>query len=112
MAVLPTPHGDKLEALLRNNKLPGGDREQIERAIKRYRKWLESLTGIPSGGGDVTEPVRVLNEYRSFLDLEVVFDSQDDFLYRQKGQLKLDNSVSLLQNSQEAGIFRVRGKGE
>ena len=93
MAVLPTPHGDKLEALLRNNKLPGGDREQIERAIKRYRKWLESLTGIPSGGGDVTEPVRVLNEYRSFLDLEVVFDSQDDFLYRQKGQLKLDNSV-------------------
>ena len=93
MTVLPTPHGDKLEALLRNDKLPGGDREQIERAIVRYRKWLDALAGIPSGGRDVTEPVRVLNEYRSFLDLEVVFDSQDDFLYRQKGQLKLDNSV-------------------
>ena len=93
MAVLPTPHGDKLEALLRNDKLPRGDRAHIERAIVRYRKWLDSLARIPSGGRDVTEAVRVLNEYRSFLDLEVVFDSQDDFLYRQKGQLKLDNSV-------------------
>ncbi len=93
MADLPTPHGDKLEALLRNNKLPSGDREQIERAIKRYRKWLTSLTSIPASGDNVTELVYLLNEYRLFLDLEVVFDSQDDFLYRQKGQLKLDNSV-------------------
>ena len=30
---------------------------------------------------------------RLYIDLELVFDSPQDFLYRQKGQLKLDNSV-------------------
>lgn len=44
---LPTPHGDKLRALLRNEKLPAGDVPRV----------------------------------------------QNDFLYRQKGQLKLDNTV-------------------
>jgi hypothetical protein len=90
---LPTPHGDKLNALLRNNKLPKGDGERIERAVTQYQRWLESLTSIPTGTGSVAEAVRLLNEYRLFLDIEVVFDSEDDFLYRQKGQLKLDNTV-------------------
>ncbi|RMG24140.1 MAG: Bpu10I family restriction endonuclease [Methanobacteriota archaeon] len=34
-----------------------------------------------------------MDEYRRFLDLEIIFDSPNDFLYRQKGQLKLDNTV-------------------
>lgn len=90
---LPTPHGDKLEALLQNAKLPHGDRVRIQQAVKRYCAWVKALSCIPMGNGGVAEAVRLLNEYRSFLDLEVVFDSQDDFLYRQKGQLKLDNTV-------------------
>jgi len=90
---MPTPHGDKLVALLRNDKLPSGDRKQIKQAVDRYRAWLESLGRIPAGDVGVPEAVRLLNEYRLFLDLEVVFDSQHDFLYRQKGQLKLDNTV-------------------
>jgi hypothetical protein len=90
---LPTPHGDKLDALARNDKLPDGDRERIARAVVRYRSWLESLHRVPVGEAAVPEAVRLLNDYRSYLDLDVVFDSQDDFLYRQKGQLKLDNSV-------------------
>lgn len=90
---LPTPHGDKLDALLQNDKLPKGDRARIEKAVKRYRSWLQALSHIPTSSGGVAEAVRLLNDYRLFLDLEVVFDSQDDFLYRQKGQLKLDNTV-------------------
>lgn len=90
---LPTPHGDKLRALLQNDKLPHGDQARIEKAVKRYRAWLEGLSRTPSGSDCVSEAVRLLNEYRSFLDLEVVFDSEDDFLHRQKGQLKLDNTV-------------------
>lgn len=35
----------------------------------------------------------ILNEYRNYIDVELIFNSPDDFLYRQKGQLKLDNSV-------------------
>lgn len=37
--------------------------------------------------------INLLNGYRNYIDIDLVFDSQDDFLYRQKGQLKLDNSV-------------------
>jgi hypothetical protein len=37
--------------------------------------------------------VALLNEYRLFLDVEIIFDREADFLYRQKGQTKLDNSV-------------------
>lgn len=72
---LPTPHGDKLDALLQNDKLPNGDRARIGKAVKRYRAWLAALSRIPTGNGGVAEAVRLLNEYRLFLDLEVVFDS-------------------------------------
>jgi len=37
--------------------------------------------------------VNLLNDYRLYLDLGLIFESNKDFLYRQKGQLKLDNSV-------------------
>ncbi|NUQ64218.1 MAG: Bpu10I family restriction endonuclease [Pirellulales bacterium] len=90
---LPTPHGDKLKALLQNDKLPNGDRKRIEKAVRQYHQWLKKLTRVSSDSHCVTEALDLLNEYRTFLDLEVVFDSDDDFLYRQKGQLKLDNTV-------------------
>jgi len=90
---LPTPHGDKLDALLRNEKLPRADRTRIRQAIKRYKTWTKAIVGIPAGAGCVAKAVDLLNDYRLFLDIDVVFDSQNDFLYRQKGQLKLDNTV-------------------
>lgn len=34
-----------------------------------------------------------LNRYKMSIDLDLVFDSENDFLYRQKGQLKLDNTI-------------------
>lgn len=34
-----------------------------------------------------------MNQYKRFVELELIFDSDNDFLYRQKGQLKLDNTV-------------------
>ena len=37
--------------------------------------------------------VGLLNEYKQYIDLNVIFDSDNNFLYRQKGQLKLDNTV-------------------
>ncbi len=90
---LPTPHGDKLHALLRNNKLPKGDYKLIEKAVGEYQNWLGRLAHLPEDNTYVSKAVALLNEYRTFLDTEIIFDSGDDFLYRQKGQLKLDNSV-------------------
>jgi len=91
---LPTPHGDKLTALLGNEKLPAGDRDLVHAAVERYRSWLEDLRRpAESRVTALAEAVRLLNEYRLFVDVQLVFDSTNDFLYRQKGQLKLDNSV-------------------
>lgn len=89
---LPTPHGDKLKAILGNEKLPEVDRDHIKLALERYQAWRKSLMGLQSDEA-LEKGVQLLNEYRLFLDLEVIFDSPSDFLYRQKGQLKLDNSV-------------------
>lgn len=90
----PTPHGDKLEALLRNRKLPRSDRPAVEAAISRYQEWIEDIRRRDiSDEHLVHHLVGCLNRYKSALEINLIFDSQNDFLYRQKGQLKLDNTV-------------------
>lgn len=91
---LPTPHLEKLNATLANEKLPADDKPRLEAAIARYGQWIAALnavTGTPQQR--IEAMVTLLNEYRRYIDLDLVFDSPQDFLYRQKGQLKLDNSV-------------------
>ena len=91
---LPTPHGDKLNALLENEKLPATDRRRVSDAIGEYEGWLEKLKSIAGEDREtVGRMVGLLNEYKQYIDLNVIFDSDNNFLYRQKGQLKLDNTV-------------------
>lgn len=52
---------------------------------------MEAITGDASQ--QLARMVELLNQYRNYIDIDLVFDSPHDFLYRQKGQLKLDNSV-------------------
>ncbi len=57
-------------------------------------EWIKALDAARGTSSEVISTmVRLLNEYRNYIDIDLVFDSDDDFLYRQKGQLKLDNSV-------------------
>lgn len=90
----PTPHLEKLMATLENEKLPTADRQRIESAIVRYRDWIDAMSKV-KGPSDLALPalVSLLDEYKRYIDLNLIFDSPDDFLYRQKGQLKLDNSI-------------------
>src|SRR5438309_11618974 len=91
---LPTPHLEKLNATLANDKLPPADKRRCEAAIVRYGKWIANLnavTGAPQQR--IQEMTALLNDYRLYIDVELIFNSPQDFLYRQKGQLKLDNSV-------------------
>ena len=37
--------------------------------------------------------VESTNKYKRFIELDLIFDSSENFLYRQKGQLKLDNTI-------------------
>jgi len=90
----PTPHFGKSNALVANEKLPAGDKTRLEATANHYKEWvgaLDSVTGSPDER--ITRMVDLLNSYRLRVDIDLVFDSEDDFLYRQKGQLKLDNSV-------------------
>jgi len=87
-------HGEKLIALLINTKLPASDRKRVEETVGQYENWTKRLS---EATGDATALlaalVQALNEYKRHVELDLIFDAEEDFLYRQKGQLKLDNTV-------------------
>jgi len=87
-------HGDKLKVLLSNSKLPRSDRERVQSTVARYDRWIELLSNAQEDGDELLNIlVSSLNDYKMHVDLDLIFDSEDDFLYRQKGQLKLDNTI-------------------
>ncbi|AHA28760.1 Bpu10I family restriction endonuclease [Exiguobacterium sp. MH3] len=90
-------HGEKLVAVLRNDRLPESDKVRINEAIEKYDLWIDQLDQVSLEGigieGIISEMVDLLNDYKLYLDLNIIFDSENDFLYRQKGQLKIDNTV-------------------
>jgi hypothetical protein len=91
---LPTPHFEKIQAALANSKLPARDRPRLKAAIDRYQQWIRDLSAVKGSHKIVlNRMVELLNTYKLYVDVNIIFDSEDDFLYRQKGQLKLDNSI-------------------
>lgn len=90
----PTPHKSKLQELLLNTKLPASDRDLVEDALTRYGQWIAGMQGLTSvGANKVRDLVKLLNDYKRTIELDLVWDSDEDFLFRQRGQLKVDNSV-------------------
>lgn len=88
------PHYTKLIACLNNRRLPEADRERLEEAVRKYHEWIDELESIDRGQIDTVEKlVEATNRYKRFIELELIFDSPANFLYRQKGQLKLDNTI-------------------
>jgi hypothetical protein len=91
---MKTPHKDKLNALFNNPKLPKKDLERRNEVMHRYESWIQSLTDKVSDKDTfLKNVVTATNEYKNFIDLDFIFSSEHDFLYRQKGQLKLDNTI-------------------
>lgn len=91
---LPTPHLDKLNAAILNDKMPSNEIPRLQNAVQHYHEWIRHMNQI-SGTCDIVLPalVELFNNYKFFIDFDLIYCSEDDFLYRQKGQLKLDNSV-------------------
>jgi hypothetical protein len=52
---------------------------------------MEAVT--PAQKDTVQQLVDITNRYKRFVELDLIFDSPENFLYRQKGQLKLDNTI-------------------
>lgn len=87
------PHGDKLDGLQRNAKLPPADRLRVEQAKERYNEWVAAMDGLPSEGDErVRDLVTLLNRYKLYLDLELIFDSPENFLV---GRVASSSSLAL-----------------
>ena len=94
MPELSRPHYQKLTACLNNRRLPEADKQRLEEALERYHSWIASLEKVECGQVDTVEKlVEATNKYKRFIELDLIFDSSENFLYRQKGQLKLDNTI-------------------
>lgn len=96
MSMNKKPHYEKLVSAYKNDKLPSDDKGRINKAIERYKIWIDNLDEAKKVGNPIdvlNKMVSLLNEYKLFVELELIFDNPNDFLYRQKGQLKLDNSI-------------------
>ena len=88
-------HGEKIVAAIESEKLPPNDKGRLEAALQKYDEWVKKLEDADASTVDdlVEKLVGLLNEYKFYVDVNLIFDSTEDFLYRQKGQLKLDNTV-------------------
>ncbi|GAA2051373.1 hypothetical protein GCM10009757_24200 [Streptomyces cheonanensis] len=92
--VRPTPHRSKLVELLRNSKLPEDDRFAVEESIERYESWIGDMASTDATGNElVRQLVDLTNDYKKSVELDLIWDSGRDFLFRQRGQLKIDNSI-------------------
>lgn len=93
-AKFPAPHRDKLLKLAENQRLPQSDKPRLDKALQRYHQWCEELCSVKGGSkGAVKKLVEATNRYKKYIELDFIFDSPNNFLYRQKGQLKLDNTI-------------------
>ena len=88
-----TPHKDKLIAAL-NNPKAGGDKPLLEEALRNYAVWIKTTQELTSRGhARVKDMVALLNDYKDLIEVELIAHKGSAFLKRQKGQLKLDNSI-------------------
>lgn len=87
-------HGDKLHALVQNTKLPATDRPRVEGQIQAYDSWVARMDALEGEGDELLRKlIDLLNEYKKSVEFDLIFCSEENFLYRQKGQLKLDNTI-------------------
>jgi len=88
-----TPHKEKLLAAIANPKCKD-DVPILETALEEYEKWINQLDSLTSSGKrKVMEMTKLLNQYKDLLEVELIAKQCTQFVRRQKGQLKLDNSV-------------------
>jgi hypothetical protein len=91
-----TPHLNKITAAAANPKASPEDRELFAEIEARYRQWIAALDEVIEGEDVQTRVLRqagLLNDYKFFVEVECVAKRGSAWLKRQKGQLKLDNSI-------------------
>lgn len=86
-------HKEKLEAALQNPKAKD-DYPILQEALKAYSSWIKKMGKMKSEGDALLKDmISALNDYKDYLEVDLIAKKGSNFLKRQKGQLKLDNSV-------------------
>lgn len=89
-----TPHREKLSAAIVNPKCDKNDVALLKDALAAYEDWVLKLSQLTTTGKSrIIEMTRLLNSYKDFLEVDLIAKNGSAFIKRQKGQLKLDNSV-------------------
>jgi Bpu10I restriction endonuclease len=91
-----TPHLNKLTAAAANPKASDEDRALLEEIKKKYLEWAAALDAVIEGEeprARVHRQAKLFNEYKFFVEVECIARRGSTWLKRQKGQLKLDNSI-------------------
>lgn len=88
-----TPHKEKLIAAIENPKAKA-DLDILKEILNAYTQWANQLLSLKTLKTErINDMVRLLNEYKDYIEVELIAQKGSDFLKRQKGQLKLDNSI-------------------
>ena len=96
------PHKEKLLAAIHKEKIISAienpkakdDIDVLKEALSAYEYWNKKMLGLTSAGQErIREMTALLNDYKDYLEIDLVASKGSPFLKRQKGQLKLDNSV-------------------
>lgn len=88
-----TPHLDKIKSAIKNPKAKA-DVKILNEILKAYVTWIKKMDSLKSKGDKkLKELVDLLNEYKDFVEVDLIIAQGSDFLIRQKGQMKLDNSI-------------------
>jgi hypothetical protein len=91
-----TPHLNKVTAAAANPKANDEDRALLGEIQERYHQWIADLDEVWDDEDPQTRvcrQARLLNDYKFFVEVECVARRGSAWLKRQKGQLKLDNSI-------------------
>lgn len=88
-----TPHREKLNAAIANPKC-SADAPLLQEILSEYNGWITRMQALETTGAErVQDLVRFLNEYKDRVEVDMIMERGSAFLRRQKGQLKLDNSI-------------------
>lgn len=91
--MINTSHKEKLLAAIENPKCKD-DIEILKEGLNAYNQWITDLDSLKSVGKQkVLEMTNLLNRYKDYLEVDLIAKRCSPFIKRQKGQLKLDNSV-------------------
>jgi hypothetical protein len=87
-------HGKKIDKLLARRKTPPSDKPRLQAAKDRYLAWAKEMEELTLEGEALLQRlVELLNAYKRYIEVDLIYDSPEDYLYRQSGQHKVSNSI-------------------